>query len=309
MLTLKDTQKARKNIQDLIIKTPIVPFSKNIFLKLENRQPVVNGFKIRGAANYMVSKNKENKSVITSALGTHGFAVGYVGKKLGIETTCFMPNNSPEVAIKKMKKLVDHIILTGDVFTKTEIAAEKFAKSKKTPFIHPYNDPMVIAGQGTIGLEILEQLPEVKNVYVPISGGGLASGIGLAIKSIDPKIKIIGVQPSAIHAMQTAISKGRITTVKNKKTLAEKLAINLNLKTQTFNLIKKYVDSFILVDEKDIRKAIKNIYQKTGEITEGSGAITLAAALKDKKRKGLSVCVISGGNIDKEKFKKIVGEK
>jgi len=308
MLALGDILKAQKNIEGIVKKTPVVKFTKDIYLKLENQQPVVNGFKIRGAANYLVSKGKRFNEVITSALGTHGFAVGYVGKKLGIKTICVMPTNSPKEAVKKMKRLVDEVLFMEDPFAKTEQAAQKYARQKKVPFIHPYNDSAVIAGQGTIGLEILEQIPKVKNVYVPVSGGGLISGIGIAIKLINPRIRIIGVQPSVTHAMQTAIAKGKITTVDFKKSLAEKLTINLNPETITFSYVKKYVDDFILVDEKEIAEAIRLIYKKTKQKAEGSGVAALAAALKDNRRNGLSVCILSGGNISKENFAKVINK-
>lgn len=304
-VTLNDIKKARERITPYIKKTPIVKISKDIFLKLENRQPVVKGFKIRGAANFMTTKKP--RKAMTAALGTHGFAVGYIGKILGIRATCMMIKNPPKDAEAKMKKLVGEVIYGADDFASTEKMALAYAKKHKVAFIHPYNDPLVVAGQGTIGLELLEQIPDLKTIYVPIGGGGLIAGVAIAIKSIQPSIRIVGVQPENMHAMVTSVKKKKVVRVEGCSSQAEKIAVNLNPKTITFKIIEQYVDDFITPTEKQIQKAMKDVYLKTGEIVEGAGAIAYAAAKLDKKRKGLSVCVASGGNITDENFKKATG--
>ncbi len=304
MISLQDIREAHRRIKRYVKKTPLIKIKKGIFLKLENKQPIVKGFKIRGAASSMTLTKK--KQVMTSALGTHGFAVGYIGKKLGIKTICMMIKNPPKDAEKKMKRLVDEVIYGADEFAKTEQLALHYAKKHKIHFVHPYNDKAVIAGQGTMGLEILQQVPKVDAVYVPIGGGGLISGMAIALRSINPAITIIGVQPQRMHAMIESVRRGKVTAVPQKESLAEKLAVNLNSKTMTFSLVQRYVDYFITVSEAEIKQAMKKIYLKTGEMVEGSGAIAYAAALKDTKRKRKVVCIVSGGNINQKDFQKII---
>lgn len=305
MITLKDIKETHQRIKRYLHKTPVIEIKKGIFLKLENRQSVVKGFKIRGAASAMTLLKNKNE-VMTSALGTHGFAVGYMGKKLGIKTTCMMIANPPKDAEKKMKKLVDKVTYGTADFAKTEQLALQYAKKNNIHFVHPYNDKDVIAGQGTIGLELLEQLPNLDAIYVPIGGGGLISGIAIAIKQAHPTIKIIGVQPQQMHAMIDSVKKKKVVIIPSKNSIAEKLAVNLNLTTITFNIVQKYVDYFMTLSEEEIKNAMKEIYVKTGEMVEGAGAIAYAAALKDKKRKMNVSCIVSGGNIDRKFFQKTV---
>lgn len=305
MLTLHDIEIARKKIKPYIQETPVVSISNGIFFKLENHQPVVNGFKIRGAANAMVSS--QAKVVMTSALGTHGFAIGYLGKILGIRTICMMIQDPPKDAELKMKQLVDEVLYGTKDFASTEQLAYNYSLEHGIHFIHPYNDPEVIAGQGTIGLELLEQVPDIKTVYVPIGGGGLISGIAIAIKSIAPHIRIVGVQPERMHAMVNAVKQGQIMPVQSGSSQAEKLAVNLNPKTVTFDFVRQYVDYFITPSETEISEAMRDIYLKTKEIAEGSGAIAYAAAITDNERQDPAVCIVSGGNIALDNFKKITG--
>jgi len=302
---LKDVEEAYVRIKKYVPKTPIKQIKKNVYLKLENKQPIVKGFKTRGAASAMTLL-KAGDEVMTSALGTHGFAVGYIGKKLGIKTTCMLIKNPPVDAENKMKKLVDRVVYGAETFVETELMAKDYAEKNHMCFLHPYNDPNVIAGQGTVALELMEQLPKLNTIYVPIGGGGLISGISIVLKALNPKIRIVGVQPQKMHAMVSAVEAKKIISVPNEKSCAEKLAVNLNPQTITFKIIEKGVDDFILVSEEEIRIAIKEIYKKTGEIAEGAGAISYAAYLKDKKKSGVAVCVVSGGNISEEKFKEIV---
>ncbi len=295
-----DIQQAKKRIEPYINKTAVNEISDGVFLKLENTQPVVKGFKIRGAASAMTAMT--DKVVMTSALGTHGFAVGYIGKQLGIETICMMIKNPPKAGEAKMKELVDTVMHGLDTFAETEQYAQEYAKKEGIHFIHPYNDKQVVAGQGTIGLELLEQLPDIGAVYVPIGGGGLIAGIAIAIKKLKSDIQVIGVQPQAMHAMVSAVEYEKITPVEVRTSQAEKLAVNLNPQTITFDLVKHYVDYYLLLTEEEIKSSMKEIYEKTGEIVEGAGAIAYAAVNKDEKKYNTAVCIVSGGNISKQDF-------
>src|SRR3989338_320774 len=307
MVTLNDIQSARGRIHPYIEETPVVTIGDEVFLKLENRQPIVHGFKIRGAANAMIRLRAS--SVMTSALGTHGFAVGYVGKQLGIHTICMMIKNPPKIAEEKMKQLVDEVLYGTDEFASTEQMALAYAREHGIPFVHPYNNLDVIAGQGTIGLEILEQVPEIKTVYVPIGGGGLISGMAVALKTLRPDLRVVGVQPAVMHAMATSVEKGCVTKVPQAVSQAEKLAVNFNPETMTFDLVCRLVDEFLTPNEVQIRDAMQYIYERTGEVVEGAGAISYAAACLDAKRQGRLLCVVSGGNISKEDFQQATGIK
>lgn len=307
-VSLNDVKKAHERIKNYVEKTPVKEIEKGIYLKLDNKQPVVSGFKVRGAASAMTVLPKGSQ-VMTSALGTHGFAVGYMGKKLDMHTNCMMITNPPKDAEDKMKSLVSEVSYGKETFADTEKNAIKVAKNKGITFVHPYNDPLVIAGQGTIGLEIAEQVSKINTIYVPVGGGGLISGIATVFKELNPNVTIVGVQPQAMNAMHTAVKNKRVTVVETKKSVAEKLAVNLNPETITFEIVSNKVDRFVLPTEEEIKEAIKEIYIKTGERVEGAGAIAYAAAKKDALRGKVSVCIVSGGNISKENFEKYTGLK
>lgn len=305
MITYQDVLHAQQNISDFVKKTPLVEFGNGIYLKLENTHDKVNAFKIRGAYNKMKTLGADCGEVITAAVGSYGFAVGVIGKKLGIKTTCFMPETATDEKKQKMASLVDEIKFAGTEFSETEKAALRYAEEKQLPFLHPYNDETVIAGQGTMGLEILEDLPEVKNIYLPMGGGGMLSGVAIGIKHLKPDVRIVGVQPLVMAAMISSVKEGKIIVVERQKSLAEPLTVNLNPKAITFEYVKNNADDFILVTEEEMASAMRKIYEKTGYKVEGAGAIALAAALKDKKREGTSVCIVSGGNISEERFDEI----
>lgn len=304
--TLRHIQSAASRIAPYVQRTPVVALRDGLLLKLENRQPVVGGFKIRGAANAMIVANVP--AVMTSALGTHGFAVGYIGKRLGVRTACMMIQDPPSDAEEKMRSLVDEVFYsqTRD-FAATERAAFAYAKAHGVHFIHPYSDEHVIAGQGTIGLELLQQVPNLRTVYVPIGGGGLISGIAIAVKSTRPSIRVVGVQPKQMHAMVTSIERGKIVSVESRPSQAEKLAVNLKLETITFGIVQRYVDDFITPSEEQICAAMRAVYLQTDEALEGAGAIAYATALLDGQRQDPAVCIASGGNITNEKFRDATG--
>jgi threonine dehydratase len=303
MIKYSDILSAKKKIGSQVKNTNLIQIG-NIYLKMENLHKDVNAFKIRGAYNKMLSLNKVKK-VVTAAIGSHGFAVGTIGRKLKINTICFMPKSAPQNKKNKMRSLVDMVIIKGDRFNETEELAKKYAQDNNLTFIHPYNDEKVIAGQGTIALELIKQLKKINTIYCPVGGGGLISGISIVIKKINPKTKIIGVQPLKMHSMGKSYYNKKIVSMKEASTIANPLGINLNPKTITFNYILKNVDEFLYVSEEDIKLSIKKIYIETKNIVEGAGAIAYAAALNDSKRKGNSICIVSGGNASKNDLKTI----
>jgi threonine dehydratase len=305
MIDYNAVQKARANIADYVKPTPLVEVTEDIYLKMESNHDNVNAFKIRGAYNKIKSLGNIDE-VVTAAVGSHGFAVGDICQHLGIRSTCYMPETAPKEKKDKMQKLVDTVQNSGSEFSETEKAAQAYARDLNLPFIHPYNDERVIAGQGTIGLEIVEDLEDVSTVYVPVGGGGLLSGIAIALKGKNPNIRIVGVQPYEMHAMKTSIEEGKITPVERADSMAEPLCVNLNPFAITYELVRKYSNDFITPREQDIKYSMQLIYEKTGQKVEGAGAISLAAALMDKNRKGKAVCIVSGGNISNERFQEEV---
>jgi threonine dehydratase len=300
MVDYNSILQARENISDYVKQTPIARIAGGFYLKLENTHDEVNAFKIRGAYNKI--KSLYCSEVVTAAVGSHGFAVGHICKSLGIQSVCFMPETAPEDKKEKMEGLVDKVIYAGQQFSETEKEASEYATCKSLPFIHPYNDELVIAGQGTIGLEIIDQMQSFSNVYVPVGGGGLISGIGIALAHLNPDIRIVGVQPQVMHAMASSITSGEIIKVDSRDSIAEPLCVNLNPNAITFDLVQKYVDEFIFPSEDEVKDAMGCIHKEADYIVEGAGAIALAAALKDRNRTGKSVCIVSGGNIDHERF-------
>lgn len=303
--------KAREAIKPFVRKTPLVELGRSgIYLKLENTHFGVHAFKIRGVWNRL--KDEKAEHVVAAAIGSHGFAVGFVCKALGKKSTCFMPENAPEEKKEKMRKMVDEGIITGKEFSETEKAAAEYARTHDVPFIHPYNDEKIIAGQGTIGLEIAH-VNDLVDVYVPVGGGGLLAGIATYLKERVQRVRIFGVQPAVMHTMATSVESGGIIRVEQARSIAEPLCVNLTSDTMTFQYIQKYVDGFVFPTEDQIAAAMLGTYKWTGHIVEGAGAIAVAAALivlsKQRIPNGRTVCIVSGGNISEEKFEEVISRK
>ncbi len=327
-ITWIDVREAQSRIRHFVSYTPCVDYFerrrtpqpyKMLSLKLENVHFGAHAFKLRGAANRLIGEPASH--VVTAAIGSHGFAVGVVARKLGKKSTCFMPENAPSEKKEKMRKLVGEVIVDGSSFSDTEQIAAEFARKKALPFIHPYNDPLVIAGQGTIGLE-LASIVDLKRVYIPVGGGGLLSGIAIVLQEFKPGVEIIGVQPAVMHAMKSSVDSGRIVGVTQASSVAEPLCVNLTQDPITFPYVMEFVHRFSLPTDDSIRKAMHDIYVRTGHIVEGAGAAAFAAAYADWYEEcnhgshgeslypgaynplpyGTSVCIVSGGNISEEKF-------
>ncbi len=304
---------AKRRILRFVQQTPLIEVRPGLFLKLENTHPSVHGFKVRGAANAILQL-KSAREVVTAAMGTHGFAVGFVCRQFGIRSTCFMPRMAAEEKKTKMAAMVDSVTIEGDFFSATEQRAVGYARTRFLPFIHPYNDLNVISGQGTIGLEIAAELlknragqivDEPLTVYVQVGGGGLISGVAVSLKHLIPSARIIGVQPFSMHAMKEAVDRGRITAVGQATSLAESLCVNLSKNAMTFPLVQKYVDAFVLVTEEEIRAAMRFMHDCYAMRVEGAGAASLAAALANC-HDGVSVAIISGANVSEVQFNRIM---
>lgn len=307
-VTLEDIKKARTNIKTLINETAC-DYSKSltdllgseIYLKLENTQKT-GSFKIRGASNKITNLTPEEKKrgVIACSAGNHAQGVALSSQLNGVKAIIVMPENAPIAKVDATKSYGAEVIIHGSMFDEAKEHAFKLAKEHGYVFVHPYEDEKVIAGQGTIGLEILEQISELDTVVIPIGGGGLISGISVALKSLNPKIKIIGVQSEAVDTMAQMFHTKKFTPLtKAVATLADGLAVKTPSETMFHSFIEKYVDEVVTVSEDEIAEAIVFLLERAKTVAEGSGAVAVAAALSHKLKLGKKTClVVCGGNID-----------
>ena len=300
---------AHQRIAQHIRNTPLLQFQDlatqpgtNISLKLENLQ-ITGSFKLRGALNKMLSLSDEEQSrgVLTVSSGNHGRAVAYAARKIGLRAVICMSESVPPNKVKGIQDLGAEIVIKGATYDEAEVHAMQLQRRDGLTMIHPFDDPHIIAGQGTIGLELLDESPEIDTVIVPLSGGGLLSGIGLALKQAKPDIYVVGVTMERGPAMVESLKAGKVVEVLEEPTLADALVGGIGSNNQyTFSLVQKLVDTTVLVSEKEIAQAMVYALREMNLIMEGGGAVGLAALLHEKIP-GLGkniVVVISGGNVE-----------
>lgn len=318
-LTLKDIYIARQRIASVTRITPLIEdmllsryLNGNVFFKLENTQ-LTGSFKLRGAANKILglSKGERQKGVITVSSGNHGRAVAYVSREVGLPAIVCISEPVPTNKREAIRSLGAELIVGGADGDQAMEFADEYQLEHGLTMVHPFDDPLIIAGQGTSGLEIMEEFPEVDTVVVPLSGGGLCAGVALALKSADPEIRVIGVSMELGPAMVESLRAGRIVEITESPTLADALAGGLNKdNTYTFRMIQKYVDETVLVSEDEIATAMSYLLEKHHLVVEGGGAVGVAALLFGKvHRLGKDIAVlISGGNVDIGRLTRITQE-
>jgi len=271
-----------------------------LYFKCENLQRT-GAFKIRGALNFMTSQPREALAggVITASAGNHAQGVAFSADLLGVKATVYMPESTPPQKVFATRDYGATVVLEGKNFDEACAAALRDTEASGALFVHPFNDPYVMAGQGTIGLELLEDLPDLANVLVPIGGGGLIAGIACAIKETHPHVRIIGVESAAAPSMQLSLKKGNIVTASIMASLADGIAVK-TVGDRTFPVVRDLVDEVVLVDEEEIALAIVSLLERNKLMVEGAGAVGLAALLngKVKRLSGKTVALLSGGNID-----------
>lgn len=314
-VTLAKIQKAREIIKNEVYRTPLLPSkslnnSRNnqVFLKLENMQRA-GSFKVRGAFNKLAHLTEEEKSkgVIASSAGNHAQGVALAASAYGVASTIVMPIDAPTSKIIATEGYGGNVLLSGDTFDEAGDKARELQKETGATLLHAFNDEHVVAGQGTVGLEIIEDLEDVDAIIVPIGGGGLIAGIAIAAKTLKPDVKIIGVESENADSMKQSLQAGGAIRCVAKKTIADGIAVNEpgNL---TYDITQQYIDEIITVSEDEIKKAIFKLVEKEKLIVEGGGAVAMAAILSDKINLENSkiVAVLSGGNIDMNLVKNII---
>ncbi len=315
MVTLKEIQAAQETIGDAIDLTPCKYSGflsrlagTEIHLKLENLQ-TTGSFKIRGALTKLSSLTPEERQrgVIAASAGNHAQGVARAARKLGVRATILMPEPTPITKVEATKLAGAEVILQGDTFDDAMDVARRLACERHLTMIHPFDDPAVIAGQGTIGLEMLQQLPRLGAVVVPVGGGGLISGIAIALKELRPTIRVIGVQADQAASAVLSRQAGQVTPLTAIKTIADGIAVK-GVGDLTFAFIERYVDDLVTVSDDDIAAAILIYMERIRIMVEGAGAASLAA-LVSRKVALQGICtgvVVSGGNIDVQMVAKII---
>ncbi|MNJ98456.1 L-threonine dehydratase catabolic TdcB [compost metagenome] len=314
-VTLSDIQKAQQLLKGIISPTELnhsISASKllgsDIYFKLENTQRT-GSFKFRGAYNKISSLTPDEKArgVVASSAGNHAQGVALSATLAGVKATIVMPETASLGKYTATKGYGAEVILKGEIYDDAFEHAQKLEREKGLTFVHPYQDAHVIAGQGTIGLEILEKVPDIDTVIIPIGGGGLISGISLAIKSINPKVRIIGVQSDRSPGMANLYNKQSATSTKRVATIADGIAIKNPSQLIMDEFISKYVDQVVTVSDDEIAEAIVFLMERVKAVAEGSGAAAMAAAMHRGLDLGKKCCIIiSGGNIDLNIVSKII---
>jgi threonine ammonia-lyase medium form len=319
MVTLQDIQQARTLLHKIAVRTPLVllkvPDDGEIFVKPENLQPI-GSFKLRGAYNKISSLTPEQRArgVVAHSSGNHAQGVAFAARALGVKATIVMPESAPKVKLEATKALGAEIVLVGPASEERIRKAEELEKERGLVPVPPYNDEKIIAGQGTVGLEILEDLSDVDLVLAPVGGGGLISGISTAIKESNPKAKVIGVEPEFAADAQASLRSGKIQSISGEsalRTVADGLR-SQSIGEINFEHIRKYVDDIITVTEEEIRRAMRRLLFSARILAEPSGAVATAAALfhaEELPASGKIVAVVSGGNIEPQLFSDMMLEK
>jgi threonine dehydratase len=314
----KEVLEAEKRIRQYIRETPLEPSpylsqlgDARVFLKLESSQ-ITGSFKLRGALNKFLSLTTEQQKdeVITASSGNHAAALAYTLHKFGGKGVIYLPENVSPAKVEALRSYGVELKFFGDDCLESEALARETAAKADRVFISPYNDPKIIGGQGTIGIELTRQMDKLDAVLVPVGGGGLISGIAGYLKAMDKDVQIIGCQPENSAVMHASIQAGKILELESKPTLADGTAGGLEADAVTFEICRKFVDDFILVSESDIKNAIILSVEKHQILIEGAAALAIAAFTRAKSRfTGQNVAlIISGKKISLEQLKEILAQ-
>ena len=315
MITLKDIEDARSRIRRDVYMSPCARSETlsrmlgcELYLKLENLQ-MTGSFKERGAVNRLALMPPEQRAagIVAASAGNHAQGLSFVAKRCGVAATIVMPVGTPLIKVSSTRAHGAKVVLHGDNYDEAAVEAERRARERGLTLVHPFDDEAIIAGQGTVGLELLEQVPELDAVIAPIGGGGLISGLGVAIKSLRPVAAVYGVEAALVPSMQRALEAGAPVLLEPARTLADGIAVR-QIGRYTLPLVQRYVDRIVSVEEEDIAQAVLLLLEHEKTVAEGAGAAALAAALYGElplegKRVAL---IVSGGNIDVNVLSRII---
>lgn len=316
--TLRDVFAAARAVEGLVRRTPLVASDAlagaaggQAYLKLENLQ-VTGAFKARGAANALAGLDAERRArgVIAVSTGNHGRAVATAARRLGVRATVCVSERVPEDKIAALRATGCEVVIAGDSQDDAEGHARRLVEERGVTLVHPFDDASVIAGQGTVGLEILEDLPELRRIVVPLSGGGLIAGVALAIKSADPTVRVVGVSMERGPAMARSLRAGHPVPTPEEPTLADSLQGGIGEHNRyTLTMVGELVDDVVLVSEEAIARAMRFGFLQERQVLEGAAAVGIAALLEGAlpEMEGPTAVVCSGGNIDPERFLAIIG--
>lgn len=315
MITFVDIEEARERIKDQIYLSPF-PHSETIsrmtgnkvFFKLENLQ-LTGSFKERGALNRLLTLTPQEaqRGVIAASAGNHGMAVAYHSRRLNIASTIVMPVSAPLIKVTRVRQYGATSVLSGHDYDSALAEALRLSEERKLTFVSAFNDPWIVAGQGTIGLELYEQNPDLDVVVVPVGGGGLIAGMALALKTLIPRIRIIGVQAEAVPSMKAALANGAPAQLPPATTIADGIAVRM-VGATPFELVKSYVDEIVTVSEREIANAVLLLLEIEKTVAEGAAAVPLAALINKKislAKKNIGL-IVSGGNIDMNLISRII---
>jgi threonine dehydratase len=314
-LDVATVEAARARLRDAVYQTPC-PYSQTLseltgtqcYVKLENLQ-MTGSFKERGAANLLLQLDAaaRRRGVVAASAGNHGLAVALHAARLGIPATIVMPTHAPLIKVTSARRYGAEVVLDGENYDEAYERARALETERDAVFVHPFDDPRVVAGQGTLGLELLEQLDALDAVVVPVGGGGLIGGVALALKARRPAIRVIGVQATAVPAMQRALQAGQRVRLPAGATIADGIAVR-QVGTLSFALAARLVDEIVTVDEEELANAVLLLLEIEKTVVEGAGAAPLAALLN--RPLGLAnrrvVLILSGGNIDVTMLARII---
>ncbi|VEF48125.1 threonine dehydratase [Bacillus freudenreichii] len=306
MIDLRLIREARERIGDIVKMTPMMSsetiakdIGNDLFFKCEHLQKT-GAFKIRGASNKVIYEAQKNtQHVIAASSGNHGQAVAYIANLLGITSTIVVPENAAACKKNAIQAYNSNLEFCGTTSEERIERAKKISEENNAVFIPPYDDPFIMAGQGTAGLEILDQLDGIDEVYIPIGGGGLISGIATAIKESNPRIRVIGVEPAIANDTYLSFKEGKRINIGANDTIADGLRTSIPGEL-TFPVVQRYVDDIVLVEEQEIMNSFTYILTRMKQLIEPSGAVSAAGAMKRKPEGKRIVALISGGNVDTE---------
>jgi threonine dehydratase len=307
---------ADERIAPHIVRTPLThDAARNLFVKWENRQKT-GSFKARGALNKVLSLEpwEREAGIVTASAGNHGQGVALAGQLTGARVTCFVSEHAVPVKVDAIRALGAEIVVIPGGYPEAEAAGKRFAEENRKTWVSPYNDGQVIAGQGTIGLELINspllkgEGLGVRSILVPVSGGGLIAGIGAALTRLSPRPRLVGVQPETAPFMHGLFYRGSQDGIPDLPSLADGLTGAVEADSVTIPMVKQLVDEIVLVSEEEIARAVAFAYKEYGEVIEPSGAVTIAAALREAGGESPRVAIVSGGNIQPEVHARIVAD-